>query len=245
MKKKILFALMIGAFVGFTSCSKDEEQSGNEQKEDEVELTEEEKIEIKRLELLEEVSNNSDFITSNKWQYEEFQPSDAMVAASETEDGASALTTIQNGKHAKKFNMVISFTGDKYDANVDINLDDDQVDIYLKEYQDELYPDFADWGFILGKVEVLSAFRRTVASPFAADDLKIDDITDEDTGLVIFNIEKRDLKDLSYEDLVLSQNKLIVGNEDKLFLNEEEGELVVETSSTDYGVSKVVYSLVK
>jgi len=233
MKKKILFALMLGAFVSFTACSKDDE------------LSEEEQNEIKRLELLEAVSSNYEFITSSKWKYEEFRPSEAMVSASKTEDGVMALTAIQNANHASKFSLLLSFQSENDSIKVDYTIEEDMVDVYLKEYQDELYPDFADWGFILDKNELLGDFRRVVASPFAADDLAIDDIADKKTGLIIFNIQMRDLKDLSYENLVLSQNKLIVGNEDKLFLNEEEGELVVETSSTDYGVSKVVYSLVK
>lgn len=251
IKKSILFALMVGAVISFTACSSDTEKPDTgdveepKDEEPEDELTEEEKQELKRVELQETITANFETITNNKWQYEEFEASESMIEASKTEDGADALTTILNSKHSKNFNLTISFNDEKHNVSADVNLEDEQIDIFLKEYQDELYPDFADWGFILGKDEVLGAFRRIVASPFAADNLKIDEITDEDTGLVIFSIEMRDFTDLSYEDTVLAQNKLIKDNADKMYLNEEGTLLTVETTHEKYGVSKVIYKLVE
>jgi len=96
-KMNLFFALMVGALIGFTSCSKDDDLSPEE-------------LEAKQTkELLEKISANFDDITSQKWALKEFQPSASMVAASQTQDGADALTTITNATHAKNFNLVLSF----------------------------------------------------------------------------------------------------------------------------------------
>lgn len=228
-KVNVFFALLLGTMIGFTSCSEDDE------------LTPEE-LEAKQTEeLLETITSNFDAITSKKWTLKEFQPSDDMVAASKTEDGAVALTTITKAEHAKEFNFVLSFVADGalFKPEVDIDLSDEEIDTKLKAFQDAVYPDFAEWGFILGKESTLASFRRVIAAPFAADDLKIDDITNEETGLCIFSIAMNDFSSLSYEDLVLSQKQLIEGNSDKIYMNED-GTLTVETSDETYGISKTI-----
>lgn len=233
-KMNLFFALMVGALIGFTSCSKDDDLSPEE-------------LEAKQTkELLEKISANFDDITSQKWALKEFQPSASMVAASQTQDGADALTTITNATHAKNFNLVLSFLteGAVIKPAIDVNLTDEEIDVKLKAYQDEVYPEFADWGFILGKESTLATFRRVIAAPLAADDLKIDDITSDETGLCIFSIAMSDFSGLAYDDLVLARKKLIAGNNDNIYMNED-GTLTVETTSVKYGVSKLILEQVK
>ncbi len=230
-KMNWLWALMFGLLVSFTACSSDDDELSPE--EVEAQQTEE---------LLSEITANFEDITSKTWAYKEFQPSDDMVASSETEDGYVALTGILKADHAKNFNLELTFIAQEdglYKPTIAVNLSDEEVDVALQAYQDDLYPDMADWGFLLGKESTLASFRRVIAAPLAADELGIDDITSEETGLCIFTIASRDFSDLSYEDLVLAQRKLIAGNDDKIYVNED-GTLTIETTSTDFGVSKVI-----
>lgn len=233
-KRNVIFALLLGAVASFTSCSKDDD------------LTPEEIEAKEKQELVAEITTNFETITTAQWAFKEFQPSDDLLAASESLDGALAKTTMEKAEHAKNFNLALSFVaeGNSFKAKVDVNLSDEEIDTQLKAYQDAVYPEFSEWGFILGKESTLASFRRFIAAPFAADDLKIDDITNEETGLCIFSISMRDFSELSYDDTVLAQKKLIEGNSDKIYINAD-GTLTVETTSTDYGVSKLILEEVK
>ncbi|WP_142531814.1 hypothetical protein [Saccharicrinis carchari] len=233
-KMNVFFVLMLGAVVSFSSCSSDDD------------LTPEEQEAKDKKELLAEITVNYNMVIAKQWAYKAFEPSADLLAASKTEDGADALTTIAKAEHAKNFNLVLSFgmEGDSAKAKVDVNLSDEEIDVQLKAFQDDLYPDFAEWGFILGKESTLASFRRVIAAPFAADDLKIDDITNEETGLCIFKIGMRDFTELNYDDLVLNQKKLVGGNVDKIYLNAD-GTLTVEVTDEKYGVSKLILEEVK
>jgi len=232
-----IYALLLGALVCLTACSKEDELSPEE-------------LEAKQTkELLEKISDNYSSFTSKKWAYKDFVFSDDLLAASKTEDGIQAKTIVDNASQASNFNMELTFEevqGDSLKVNVDFNLTDEQIDAKLLEYQDAIYPDFSAWGMglILGKEETLAQLRRVIASPIAADDLKTAEITDLKTGLCKFKIGKADFAKLMYEDLVLSQKKLIGGNNDKIYLNED-GTLTVESTHTDYGVSKLILEEVK
>jgi hypothetical protein len=216
-----------------TACSEDE-------------LTQAEKEAKETKEILAKVTENYNSFTSKKWALKEYQKSAALEAASNDPDDTEANTLVGNISQAGNFNMEMYFektNTDSLHVKVDFNLTDAQVDEKLMEYQDELHPDFSSWGmgFILGKEEVLGQLRRVIASPLAADDLKLADITDFTTGLLKFKIDKANYATLSYDDLVLSQRKLIGGNGDKIYFNED-GTLTVESTSEKYGVSKLIMS---
>ncbi|WP_430972302.1 hypothetical protein [Sunxiuqinia rutila] len=233
-KRNLFFALLLGAVASFTSCSKDDD------------LTPEEIEANEKQELVDEVTTNFNTVTSTLWTFKEFQPSEDLLAASETEDGAIAKTIMVKAEHAKNFNLILSFVaeGDSFNPKVDVNLSDEEIDTQLKAFQDAVYPEFAEWGFILGKESTLASFRRVIAAPFAADELKIDDITNEETGLCIFSIAMRDFSELSYEDAVLAQKQLVAGNSDRIYFNED-GTLTVETTDVEFGVSKLILEEVK
>ncbi len=232
-KMNLFFALMVGALIGFSSCSKDDDLSPEE-------------LEAKQTkELLEKISANYDAITSKKWALKEFQPSASMVAASKTEDGAVALTTIVKGQQASNFNMVLSFAaeGALHKTNVAINVPEADLEATLIAFQDAIAGFEA--GFLYDTKEYyMASVRRIVAAPFAADDSKIEDIVNEETGECILKIGKTDFSKLSYDDLVLEQRKLVAGNNDKIYKNED-GTLTVETTSKEFGVSKYIYQEVK
>lgn len=229
-KVNVFFALLLGTMIGFTSCSEDDE------------LTPEE-LEAKQTEeLLGTITSNFDEITSKQWTLKEFQPSDDMIAASQTEDGATAKTRINDAEHAKNFNMVLSFAanGDLLKPGIAMNVPEEELESKVLTYLNE------PWGFELftslteGELNsYLAQFRRVIAAPLAADDLNRDDITSEETGLCVFNIEMRDFSQMSYDDVVLAQKQLIEGNNDKIYMNED-GTLTVETTSVEYGVSKLI-----
>lgn len=234
MKKfNVFFALLLGAMISFTSCSDDDELTAEE-------------LEAKQTkELLETITTNFDAITTKKWAYKEFQPSADMEAASKTDDGYAALTTIVKAEQAPNFNMVLSFTveGDLHNADVALNVPEADLETKLITYQDAIagFPS----GFLYDTKEYyMASVRRIVAAPFAADEAEIEDIVDEDTGECILKIGKSDFSKLSYDDLVLSQKKLIAGNSDKIYLNDD-GSLTVEVTDEKYGVSKYIYNEVK
>ncbi|WP_027471476.1 hypothetical protein [Saccharicrinis fermentans] len=225
-----LFALLIGALVSFTACDDDDELTAEE-------------LEAKQTEeLLETISANFDDIVSKQWAYKEFVPSDDMLTASQTEDGYVARTIIIKAEQVSNFNMVLSFTkdADVYATDVAVNVPEADLVAKLIAYQDAIAGFEA--GFLYDTQEYyLSSIRRVIAAPFSADDDAIEDIVDEETGECILEITPADFSALGYDDLVLSQKKLIAGNSDKVYLNED-GTLTVEVTSEDYGVSKYIYS---
>lgn len=228
-KMNLYFALLLGAMISFTACSKDDE------------LTAEEKEAKQTKELLETITANFDAITAKKWTLKEFQPSADMLAASETDDGVVALTTITKAAQVPNFNMVLSFAseGDLYKTDVAINVPEADLEAKLIAYQDAIAGFPA--GFLYESKEYyMAGVRRVIAAPFAADEAEIEEIVDEATGDCILKIGQTDFSKLSYEDLVLAQKKLIAGNNDKIYMNED-GTLTVETTSADYGVSKYIY----
>nr|WP_321451317.1 hypothetical protein [uncultured Carboxylicivirga sp.] len=227
---KLLLALFLGATISFTSCSSDDELTPEEQ---EAKQTEE---------LLATISANYDEITSKEWSYKEFQPSDDMLAASQTDDGYVAKAIIAKAEQAKNFGLVVSFAedGNKTKVDVAINVPDDELEARLIAFSDAQMDE--PLGFLYDIQEYfIATVRRVVAAPFAADDLEIEDIVDEATGECILSISASNFSSLSYDDLVLSQRKLIEGNSDKVYLNED-GTLTVEVTSEDYGVSKYIFA---
>ncbi|MBI9062020.1 MAG: hypothetical protein JEZ14_08515 [Marinilabiliaceae bacterium] len=237
MKKfNVFFALLLGAMVSFTACSKDDELTAEE-------------LEAKQTkELVETITANFETITSKEWAYKEFQPSAEMLAASNTED--EALQRINLGNSAKKFNMVISFSpeGDLLKPSVAMGLPDDKLE---QTVLDCLNAPYIEMGFVLYTEltesqlkSYLADYRRVVAAPFSADKLTTNQITSEETGRCIFTIGLRDYSEMGYEDVMLNQKKPIEGNSDKIYTNED-GTLTVETTSEKYGVSKVVLEVVE
>nr|WP_319399148.1 hypothetical protein [uncultured Carboxylicivirga sp.] len=227
---KLLLALFLGATISFTSCSSDDELTPEEQ---EAKQTEE---------LLATISANYDEITSKEWSYKEFQPSDDMLAASQTDNGYLALTTIVKAEQSKNFGLVVSFTeeGGEDKVNVALNVPEEELEARLIAFQDAIAG--FETGFLYDTQEYyIATIRRVVAAPFAADDKEIEDIVDETTGESILSISASNFSSLSYDDLVLSQRKLIEGNSDKIYLNED-GTLTVEVTSEDYGVSKYIFT---
>jgi hypothetical protein len=229
-KVNVFLALLMGVMVLFTSCSEDDDLSSEE-------------LEAKQTEeLLQTISSNFDAITSKKWTFNEFQPSADMLTASKTEDGVVALTTIVKAEQVSNFDMVLSFEqkGTVHNVNVAINVPEVELEAKLITFQDAIAGFEA--GFLYDTPEYyMASVRRVIAAPFAADEDGIEDIVDETTGESKLTIKKQDFSALTYEDLVLSQKKLIAGNSDKIYTNED-GSLTVEVTDEEYGVSKYVYS---
>lgn len=229
MKKfNVFFALLLGAMVSFTACSKDDELTAEE-------------LEAKQTkELLETITDNFNDITSKKWTFKEFQPTAELVAAKGTDD--EALMAILRSENISKLNPVLRFEedGDFKKVHVDFNLSEDELFAKLLEAQSSMFPWAVGMDYLVfGKESFSADFRRFISAPFAADDLNTDDITSETTGLCIFNVGKSDFSKLSYDDVVLAQKKLIAGNSDKMYINED-GTLTVETTSEKFGVSKLI-----
>ena len=240
MKKfNVFFTLLLVAMISFTACT-DEETLSIERLESMLDELDQQKAD----QLVEQATANYNAITEKKWTLKEYQPSFMLRAAALDPDNTDANTRMAKIKHVKNYNMELYFEtaeDNSLKVRVDVGLTDEEVDVKLKEFQDDIYPDFKDWGFILGKESTLAGFRRVIAAPLAADNLGIDDITNEETGLCIFSITKRDMSELSYDDVVLTKNKLIANNDDKLYLNGD-GTLTIETTSKEYGVSKLIMS---
>ena len=232
-RMNVLFALMLGVLVSFTACDSDDD------------LTPEEQEAKQKEELIETIEGNFNSIVSKKWIMKEFQPSAQMEAASKTQDGYDALSTITfaNGAKSLNMNLTISADGDDFKPTVDFELEGDALKEKVLEI---LNAPYVEMGFImypdLTEKELnsyLAQYRRVIASPFAADDLKTDQITNEETGRCIFSITMTDYSSLAYDDVVLGQKKLIAGNTDKIYLNED-GTLTVESTDEKYGVSKII-----
>ncbi len=232
-KMNFYLALLLSSVISFTACSSDDEMS------------EEEKEAQETQELLETITGKFNDITSKKWALKKFEPSASMEASSKNEDGAVALTTIVKAQQALNFDMVLSFSSDGalYKTNVAVNVPEAELEAKLIEYQDAIAG--FQTGFLYDTQEYyLASLRRTLAAPFAADEAKVTDIVNEETGECVLKIGKTDFSGFSYDDLVLAQRKLIAGNLDKIYINED-GTLTVESTSTEFGVSKYIYQQVK
>ncbi len=136
-----------------------------------------------------------------------------------------------------------SIKGALYKTNFAVNVPEAELEAKLIEYQDAIAG--FQTGFLYDTQEYyLASLRRTLAAPFAADEAKVTDIVNEETGECVLKIGKTDFSGFSYDDLVLAQRKLIAGNLDKIYINED-GTLTVESTSTEFGVSKYIYQQVK
>ncbi len=231
MKKfNVFFALLLGAMVSFTACSKDDELTAEE-------------LEAKQTkELIETITANFETITSKEWAFKEFVSSEALITAAKDPDNTVANETMKVRKHVGNFKPVLSFEaiGDLIKPSVSFGLTDEEIENKIMDYQSDAYPDWpAEWGLVFSVESYSAKFRRAIAAPLAADDLKIDDITSEETGLCIFKMGMNDFSKLSYDDVVLAQKRLIAGNSDKMYINED-GTLTVETTSEKFGVSKLI-----
>lgn len=246
-KTNIFFALILGVIVSLSACSDDDDPVTPEEPvvPEEVPLTPEELEAIKVKELIEETTANYNSFTAKKWQLKEFVGSDDLIAASKTDGGAVAKTIVLDASQAPNFNMVLNFEDTDETSTkkvvVDINLSEEEINTKLLAYQGAVFPDFAAYDFLLiGTTnQLLAQMKRVIASPFAADELKTDDITDDETGLCKFDITFADFSNLTSEEIVLGQKKMIKGNSDKIYMNED-GTLTVETTHADYGVSKLI-----
>jgi len=230
MKRANLFLLLLlGVTLGFSGCSKDDELSPEEKEAKEKEA------------LLTKIDENFDAIISKSWSFKEFQPSDDMTAASKTDDGAVALTTIVKGEQAKNFKMAVSFEkeGEIYNVNVALGVSTERIPQLLLDYQTAILGFSLDFLFETENT-YLAEIKRIVAAPLGNDEATKDEISNDETGNIILTIAQNDLSEKEYEDIVLDQKKLITGNNDKIYINED-GYLVVETTSTDYGVSKYIF----
>lgn len=202
-------------------------------------LTEEETTEL----LLAEIDASFEAIVSNEWVYSGFEPSDEMTSASQTADGLVALTTITRAESAKPFLPSVKFSVESGVVTPTVVFGYDEADEADLLYAYEIADFGFDMGFYMGPDEYnLAQICRTVASGFASDDLGVDDIADETTGELIFTFSQNDLSEMDYDDVVLNQRVLIKGNNDKIYVDED-GSLVVEVTSTEYGVSKYRYTL--
>ncbi len=194
-------------------------------------------------ELIAAIDKKFEDIISTDWAYSSFEPSADMVTAKDNDD-TTASTIITTAEAAKPFGPVVSFTESEGVVTPSVSF------VYDGELSDLLYAyevaTFGfDMGFYFGPDETnLAQICRTVATGFAADDLGIDDITSEETGKLIFTFTQNDLSALEYDDIVLSQNVLISGNNDKIYIDED-GKLVVEVTNASYGVSKFYYTAVE
>ncbi|WP_430812882.1 MULTISPECIES: hypothetical protein [unclassified Carboxylicivirga] len=224
-RSNILVALMMSLFVGFTACSDDDT------------LTKEEQEQKDQQELLAKINDNFEAITTKAWAFTAFEPSDDLVAASQTDD-ATALTMVVKGEQATNFNMVLSFTveGDIIKPSVAMNVAEADMLPKLLAYQTAISGLELDFLFDT-EAAYQAEIRRIIAAPLAADELTREELTNEETGLCIFSISQNDFSALSYEDLVLSQRKLVAGNDDKIYIDAD-GTLVVEATNKAYGVSK-------
>lgn len=232
-KFNLLFALLLGTVVAFTSCSDDE-------------LTPEEIEAKEKQELIDKAANTLEEIGSKKWKLEDYQASEKLVAAA-NEGHTQAFTRVGNLRHIKGLDFTLTFTavGDSLKPVVTTDLTTEQITEKQWAHQNDLYAAYGQLDFLLISQEAfLSDLKRIIVAPFAADDLKAIEIIDESKAECIFKIGARDFSEMSYEDVVLSSRKLIGENDDKIYFNED-GTLTVETTSVDFGVSKLILKEVK
>ncbi|ANQ47462.1 hypothetical protein MY04_0079 [Flammeovirga sp. MY04] len=241
MKKFNLLSLFAVGFLALTvfSCNNDSDDVTPP-------LSKEEQQEITRKELA--VTSDSIFqaVVEGDWNLVEFVPSDELLVAKESDQAgpnAFANTKILKASAVQSKGFTLSFTkeGDHYDVSVNIPAEGDDLYNLILDYQNTLYPDFADWGMLVLPQEELMADAKTVlAGPFAAEGLKVDEISDSDTGMIIFNVKQNDVSELSYTDMLLNYSKVLKDNADRIFFNED-GQLVVETTDNVYGTGTSHY----
>ncbi|MCG8411887.1 MAG: hypothetical protein MI739_11460, partial [Bacteroidales bacterium] len=132
MKKlNLLFLLFLGTMISFSSCSKD----------DEVELTPEQKKEKERLEFVAKAKANFEKIVSKKWTIERFDGSKKFNEASKDKENTDAYSKGKKVGIAPKLNLLLSFKkeGDDYKMKVDLNASGSDLIAKLLKYQDAIF----------------------------------------------------------------------------------------------------------
>ncbi|MBB3698505.1 hypothetical protein KMW28_15915 [Flammeovirga yaeyamensis] len=256
MKKFNLLSLLFAAFlaIAVSSCSSDDKDVTPEVEKPDTEnpdtekppLTEEEIQEQTRQELAATSDSIFKAMVEDDWKLVEFVPSDELLVAKESDQAgtnAFANTKILKAKAVQPKDFTLSFTkeGDHYDVSVNIPAEGDDLYNLILDYQNTLYPDFADLGFlVLPQEELMADAKSALAGPFAAEGLDVDEISDADTGMIIFTVKQNDVSELSYTDMLLNYSKVLKDNADRIFFNEE-GQLIVENTDNIYGTGASHY----
>ncbi len=239
--KKVTFyaAVLFSAMTMFSACSSKSDDPTPEK-------PSQEELDQKRAdEMIVTADSTFQAIVDGHWVISKFEPSKDLEDASKTQDGAAALTLIKKAAHVRDFLLEGSFAkeNDTYAMHVDVNLDESKLDDAILDYQEEVQGMPKDWGMVFPKEQNLAEIRRIMAAPFAQDDAAIEDVTNDQTGLVVLKIKGRDFKGSNYETMLEGGRKLIADNGDKLYF--EGNNLVVEVSNKEYGISRWVFAPAK
>ncbi|WP_044209892.1 hypothetical protein [Flammeovirga sp. OC4] len=241
MKKRNLLSILVAGFLALTvfSCSSSEDEVTPP-------LTAEELQEQTRKALA--VTSDSIFqaVVEGDWKLVEFVPSAEMLEAKDGDQAGSnafANTKILRASAVKPFDMTMSFAkeGDQYAVSVSIPAEGEDLTNLVLNYQNTLNPDFAAWGILVFTQEELMAEAKGVlAGSFSTDDAKPGDATDAETGKVTLNVKQYDVSELSYENMLLNYTKVVEGNDDRIFFNQE-SQLIVEDTDQTYGTGTSYY----
>ncbi|BDD12036.1 hypothetical protein FUAX_44680 (plasmid) [Fulvitalea axinellae] len=233
----LFFLLLLGGLVAFSSCSSDDD-----------ELTEEEKDQIELDKKVKEADEAFEKLVSKKWTIKDFVSSEDLKKAVESDDTrASQIDTLGKAAATGRFNLSATFTkeGDKYFMEAAINVPEADLEATLLKYQDIIFGFEA--GFLIvdpgeDGIKFYSAeVKRMILAPFAPDALSKDEIADTKTGNSTLKVKQQDLTGKSLDDVILGYKKLIDGNNDRIFFNED-GDLVVEVTHEDFGTYHWVYT---
>ncbi len=240
MTKKILslaFALNIIAMLA--SCNDSTGSDIKNPEEDALSETEQ---------LLANIDANFKKLVEGEWVFKAFEPSADLESNKYENDMAYAAIVYPAGA-IEIFAPVLRFSQDASGVVtpiVDLTYDESNLDAILFAFEDYIYGT-GDWGldFAMDSKETnFAVARRSTASCLAADNLTTDDIVDESTGELLFTFTQNNLSGLDYEDIILNQRVLISGNADKIYFDED-GDLIVESTSEMFGVSKYRYTAAK
>ncbi|KXX66533.1 hypothetical protein [Flammeovirga sp. SJP92] len=241
MRKLNLLSLLMAGFLALSvfSCSSEEDEVTPPP-------TQEELQEQTRIALAATSDSIFNAVVESDWKLVEFVPSAEMLAAKDGDQigpNTFANTKILRATAAEPFDMTMSFNkeGDVYAISVDIPAEGDDLYDLVLNYQNTLYPDFADWGILVfPQTELVAEVKEVLAGSFAKDDVEVGDTSDPDTGEITIDVKQYDVTNLSYEDMLLNYTKVIEGNSDRVFFIEE-GQLIMETTDNIYGTGTSHY----
>ncbi|BDC98654.1 hypothetical protein [Persicobacter psychrovividus] len=245
--KKVTFyaAVLFSAMTMFSACSSKSDDPTPEK-------PSQEEVDAQHLAAMKQTADSTyAAIIAGDWKLEKFIPSDDMLKASQTPDGAPALTIINKAKGAIDFGLTLDFHKEVNGQKIVVdtkNFDDlsqGEKDKKCEDLQVAIY----GFGYDVFKmvtednyaVEIFGAY----ASPFATDEASTDDITDKDTGEVKVAVNPTDFSSFDYENMLMHGKEVVLNNTDKIYF--QDGKLVVESTehTYKYGVSQYIFAPAK
>ncbi len=228
-----LFALSMSIMIFATACS----DGYNSQ-----ELIKVEPVVVTKEKLLSDGNKIYESLISNKWDYESYNVDKHFLNAHKTNEEAKYMLTLAD--ELINFDLELRFIadGDSITPIVDIspkaglNMTTALLSLEAKVY--------GNTGNYIGPDEKhFATIRRAIAGGFAPDSLTANQIANDETGKLTFKFAKKDLSNLSFEELMASNtsNKIIVSSNSSVYIDSGRLFLKALNYNNNFGLEYVFF----